>query len=46
MISIPFQIVFGTLLELLQVDFGKPLHSLALCGETHPLEAEVSPPQP
>ena len=35
------QIVFGTLKELLQVDFGPPLHSLALCGETHPLESEV-----
>ena len=31
----------GTLQELLTVDFGAPLHCLALCGETHPLELEV-----
>jgi diphthine synthase len=35
------KIVFGTLRELLMVDFGPPLHSLALCGETHPLESEI-----
>ena len=35
------QIVFGTLEQLLAVDFGAPLHSLALCGETHPLEDEI-----
>ena len=35
------QIVYGTLEELLTVDFGPPLHCLALCGETHPLELEV-----
>lgn len=34
-------IVYGTLNELLGVDFGEPLHSLALCGETHPLEIDV-----
>lgn len=34
-------IVSGTLQELLTVDFGAPLHCLALCGETHPLELEV-----
>lgn len=34
-------IVSGTLQELLSVDFGAPLHCLALCGETHPLEEEV-----
>lgn len=36
------KIVFGTLGELKNVDFGSPLHSMALCGEIHPLEAEVS----
>lgn len=40
-IAIAYQIVFGTIEQLLQVDFGPPLHSLALCGETHPLESEV-----
>ncbi|CAM9285235.1 unnamed protein product [Phaeothamnion confervicola] len=35
------RIVAGKLQELLEVDFGGPLHSLVLCGETHPLEAEV-----
>ncbi len=33
--------MYGTLEELLTVDFGPPLHCLALCGETHPLELEV-----
>ena len=28
--------------QLLQVDFGTPLHSLVICGEIHPLEADVS----
>ena len=35
------RIVYGTLGELLKVDFGPPLHCLALCGETHPLETEI-----
>jgi diphthine synthase len=35
------QIVYGTLKELLSVDFGAPLHTVALCGETHPLEDEI-----
>ena len=35
------RIVYGTLEQLLKVDFGPPLHCLALCGETHPLELEV-----
>jgi diphthine synthase len=35
------KIVFGTLAELRDVDFGGPLHCLALCGELHPLEHEV-----
>ena len=34
-------IVSGTLAELLRVDFGEPLHCLALCGTTHPLEDDV-----
>jgi diphthine methyl ester synthase len=34
-------IVYGTLKQLLEVDFGPPLHSLALCGEMHPLETDV-----
>ena len=41
MIRFEFQIVYGTLEELLQVDFGAPLHCLALCGEMHALEEEV-----
>jgi diphthamide biosynthesis methyltransferase len=35
------RIVFGTLGDLRTVDFGGPLHCLALCGELHPLEQEV-----
>lgn len=35
------KIVFGTLLELRRVDFGPPLHCLALCGELHALEEEM-----
>lgn len=35
------KIVYGKLSELIKVDFGQPLHSLALCGETHPLELEI-----
>lgn len=27
--------------ELLDVDFGEPLHSLVICGTTHPLEDEL-----
>ncbi|CAN0456960.1 unnamed protein product, partial [Hapterophycus canaliculatus] len=27
--------------ELLDVDFGEPLHSLVICGATHPLEDEL-----
>ena len=33
-------VVSGTLLELLEVDFGKPLHSLVIPGRMHFLEAE------
>lgn len=32
------KIVSGTLAELVQVDFGGPLHSLVLCGGMHELE--------
>jgi len=39
---LPVQIVYGTLSQLLEVDFGAPLHCLVICGETHPLEQEVS----
>jgi hypothetical protein len=33
--------VCGTLGELLEVDFGAPLHCLVIVGETHPVEKEV-----
>lgn len=35
------KIVYGTLEELLTVDFGPPLHAMALVGEVHPLEQEL-----
>ena len=35
------KIVYGTLKDLRRVDFGGPLHCLALCGDVHPLETEV-----
>ncbi|CAM9926821.1 unnamed protein product [Ectocarpus fasciculatus] len=35
------KIVYGTLDELLRVDFGGPLHCMALCGDMHALEEEV-----
>lgn len=31
----------NSLSELLDVDFGEPLHSLVICGTTHPLEDEL-----
>lgn len=34
------KIVFGTVAQLMQVDFGAPLHCLTICGEIHPLESE------
>lgn len=35
-------IVYGSLAELLDVDFGPPLHCLALCGtDVHPLEEDI-----
>ena len=38
------QILFGTLAELQQLDFGPPLHSLVLCAkdcDINPVEKEV-----
>jgi diphthine methyl ester synthase len=34
-------IVYGTLAQLRTVNFGKPLHCMALVGEVHPLEQEL-----
>ena len=34
------KIIFGTLEQLQNCDFGGPLHCLALCGELHPLEIQ------
>ncbi|KAJ3214328.1 diphthine synthase [Clydaea vesicula] len=34
------KIVSGTIEELLEIDFGAPLHSLILCGKMHFLEAD------
>ena len=34
-------VVYGSLNELKNVDFGEPLHCLALCGSVHPLELEI-----
>lgn len=33
--------MYGSLEELLRVDFGGPLHCMAICGEMHALEEEV-----
>jgi len=35
------KIIAGTLRELVEQDFGEPLHSLIVCGECHDLELEV-----
>lgn len=35
------KIVAGTMKELLQVDFGPPLHSLIIAGTCHPIEIEI-----
>ena len=35
------RIISGTLEELLDADFGQPLHSLVITGEMHFLEAEL-----
>lgn len=34
------QIVAGTMQELLDVDFGEPLHSLIIAGNMHVIESE------
>ena len=34
------RIVAGTMQQLLDVDFGAPLHSLVIAGDTHPIEQE------
>ncbi|EPS58751.1 hypothetical protein M569_16063, partial [Genlisea aurea] len=34
-------IVAGRMKELLEVDFGPPLHCLVIVGETHPIEEEM-----
>lgn len=33
--------MFGTLQQLHEVEWGEPLHCLALCADLHPLEREV-----
>ena len=35
------KIVYGRADELVNVDFGEPLHSLIVVGETHPIELEI-----
>lgn len=35
------QIVFATMKELMEVDFGLPLHSLILPGDLHVIEKEM-----
>ena len=35
------QIVAGELADLLEVDFGAPLHSLVISGDRHPIEDEI-----
>ena len=35
------QIVAGGMRQLLDVDFGAPLHSLVIAGTTHPVEDEI-----
>jgi len=34
-------IIAGTLEELKEQEFGNPLHSLIICGDTHELELEM-----
>jgi diphthine synthase len=34
------QIVAGSMQQLVDVDFGQPLHSLVIAGDTHPIERE------
>ena len=35
------RMVFRTLSEMPHIDMGKPLHSLVICGELHPLELDA-----
>lgn len=34
-------VVAGSMKQLLEVDFGPPLHCLVIVGETHPVEEEM-----
>lgn len=34
-------IVAGSMKQLLDVDFGPPLHSLVIAGDLHPIETEM-----
>lgn len=34
-------VVSGSMKQLLDVDFGEPLHCLVIVGETHPVEEEM-----
>ena len=34
-------VVSGTMSELVNVDFGSPLHSVVIAGDMHPLEEEM-----
>lgn len=35
------KIVFGKISELIDVDFGEPLHSLVICANLHMFEEEI-----
>lgn len=39
--SVGQRIAAGTMAELLNVDFGPPLHSLIIAGDTHVIENEI-----
>lgn len=34
-------VVAGPMKQLLEVDFGNPLHCLVIVGKTHPVEEEM-----
>ena len=34
-------VVAGSMKQLLEVDFGPPLHCLVIVGDTHPVEEEM-----
>jgi len=38
---VQLQIVAGRMKDLLDVDFGRPLHSLVIAGDLHPIEQEM-----